>query len=251
MPERPADFDRVADPAVETFLLGQIEFEAALALQQRLVFESGGRADGQIALLLCEHPPLITVGRLGSRAHVRLSPRELISRQLSVRWVNRGGGCLLHAPGQLAVYPIVPLTWHRFTVGQYLARLQSGILATLAELNIAGQTRPGSHGIWGRTGQLVSFGVAVKNWTTYFGAYINVDPAMGNFRAIESDPAGHTPASSLAAERRQPVKMAAVRATMVRHLAEALGCPRYHLYTGHPLAAQLSKTRREAVPHER
>jgi lipoyl(octanoyl) transferase len=248
MPDRPPT---PADPAVETFLLGQIPFDAALALQQRLVFEISGRTDGQIALLLCEHPNVITVGRLGSRAHIHLSERALASRQWEVRWVNRGGGCLLHAPGQLAVYPIVPLACHGFSVGEYLQRLQDGILATLADLGIAGQTRAGSHGIWGRTGQLVSLGVAVKSWTTYFGAYINVDPSLQPFRSIQSDAFGLTPAGSLAAERRQPVRMAAVRATIVHHLATALGCQRYHLYTGHPLLAPFARTAREAVQNER
>jgi lipoyl(octanoyl) transferase len=236
-----------SDPAVETFFLGRIDFESCLALQRRLVFDAGGRADGQIALLLAEHPAVITVGRTGSRAHLRLSPRELASRQLEVRWVNRGGGCLLHAPGQLAVYPIVPLEWHGFTVGEYLGRLQKGILATLETLGITGQKRPGSHGIWGRTGQLVHFGVAVKNWTTYFGAYINVDPAMQRFRSIEADPEGGTPASSLSVERQKPVKIATVRATIVNHLADAFGCQRYHLYTGHPLVAQVLRSSHESV----
>lgn len=238
---------RARDAAVETYLLGSIGFESVVALQQRLVFEAGGRTDGQIALLLCEHPSVITVGRLGSRAHIRLNDRELASRQLSVHWTNRGGGCLLHGPGQLAVYPIVPLDWHGFSVGEYLARLQNGIVATLDELGIAGETRAAKHGVWGRSGQLAHLGVAVKNWTTYFGAYINVDPAMRNFRAVESDPDGQTPASSLTVERRQPVKMATVRATIVRHMATALGCQRYHLYTGHPLMAQFSITRRASV----
>jgi lipoyl(octanoyl) transferase len=239
-----------SEASVETYLVGQIDFAACLALQHRLVFEAGGRKDGQISLLLCEHPPLVTVGRLGSRGHIHLSPRELTSRQLEVRWVNRGGGCLLHAPGQLAVYPIVPLAWHGFSVGEFLGRFQSGILATLAELNVAGQTRAGQHGIWGRSGQLVAFGAAVKSWTTYFGAYTNVDPAMPPFRGIETDPLGRTPASSLTVERRQPVRMATVRATIVRHLATAFGCQRYHLYTGHPLLAQLAKRVTETVPHE-
>jgi lipoyl(octanoyl) transferase len=238
------------DPAVESFFLGPIDFETCLALQQRLVFEAGGRNDGQISLLICEHPAVITVGRLGSRAHIRLSPRELASRQLEVRWVNRGGGCLLHAPGQLAIYPIVPLTWHAWSVGEYLARLERGILATLAELGIEGQIPSGAQagrGVWGRSGQLAAFGVAVKSWTTYFGAYINVDPKLQACRSIDSDPLGGTPVSSLAAERRRPVKMPTVRATIVRHLAEALGCPRYHLYTGHPLAAELLRTKHESA----
>ena len=70
-----------------------------LSLQDRLVFELSNRSDTQGGLLMCEHPPLITVGREGSREHILASPQELISRELDVRWLNRGGGCLVHAPG--------------------------------------------------------------------------------------------------------------------------------------------------------
>jgi lipoyl(octanoyl) transferase len=241
------------EPSLEAFLLGQTEFHLAMALSQRLVFDAGDRADGQITLLLCEHSPLVTIGRLGSKAHVRFAPRELASRQLDVRWVNRGGGAILHAPGQLAVYPIVPLAWRRWTVGEYLARLERGLVGALADLGVAGQVRPGSGGIWGRSGQLASIGVAVKHWTTYFGAYLNVDPALAPFRYVSSDPQGGTPASSLAAERRQRITMPAVRAAVVPRLAGAFGCERYHLYTGHPLLTQLTrslKRSRSAVPHD-
>ena len=36
-------------------------------------------------------------------------PAELAARCWPVRWVNRGGGCVLHLPGQLAIYPILAL----------------------------------------------------------------------------------------------------------------------------------------------
>ena len=90
------------------------------------------------------------------------------------------------------------------------------------------------YGVWGRTGQLAAIGVAVRHWVTYYGAYLNVCPPMGLFRLVESDPRGQTPMSCLVAERCGPVRMTAVRAALVRRLAECFGCDRYHLYTGHP-----------------
>src|SRR5262249_16848722 len=47
-------------------LLGPVDFEAALALQRLLVYQVAGDRSGA-ALLLCEPPPVITVGREGSR----------------------------------------------------------------------------------------------------------------------------------------------------------------------------------------
>ena len=230
-------------PAVETYLLGRISLERCLELQQRLIARVGGRDDGQITLLLCEHPQVITIGRGGSPGDIASESQMLSSRQIEVRWVNRGGGCLLHCAGQLAIYPIVPLRWHGFSVGEYLQRLQAGIIETLDELGIRGHTPPGRHGVWGRTGQLAAVGVAVRDWVTYHGAFLNVCPPMGLFRLVRADTLEHTKMSCLVAERRGCVRMTTVRATLVRHLAEALGCDRYHLYTGHPLLRGGSRRR--------
>jgi lipoyl(octanoyl) transferase len=224
-----------SSPALQAYLLGQIDFGRCLELQQRLLEEIGGRGDGGITLLLCEHPAVITVGRGGSAADLALESTLLRSGQIEVGWVNRGGGSLMHCPGQLAVYPLVPLRWHGFSVGDYLERLQAGIVETLDDLGVRGHTPPGRHGVWGRTGQLAALGVAVRNWVTYYGAYVNVCPSLGLMRLVQSDPAQQTRMSSLVAERCGPAKMTAVRAALVGRLSEALGCDRYHLHTGHPL----------------
>lgn len=227
-----------APPALAAHLLGLIDFDACLALQHRLVYEAAGRVDGQITLLVCEHPLAITIGRLGSRGHVRARRGELASHELEPRWVNRGGGCLVHAPGQLAIYPIVPLEWRGWTVGEYLGRLQAGLAAAVGDAGFAASTRPGRFGLWGHTGQIAAVTVAVKSWIAYFGAYLNVAPALFPQRWVESDPLDGGSMSTLAAERRKPVRMAAVREAVVRRLADALACDRYHLYSGHPLLAR-------------
>jgi lipoyl(octanoyl) transferase len=234
-------------PAAEFHLLGRVDFDDCLALQRRLVYEAGGRNDGRIEVLFCEHPPLITVGRAGSRGHIRLTNEELARRQLQIRWVSRGGGCVLHGPGQLAVYPIVPLDWHGWTVGEYMRRLQAGIVRTREDMNVRGETRPGRFGVGGRSGHLAAVGVAVRDGVASHGAFINVNPAMSTFSFIdvvtpETAAFGEkTTMGCLLAERQQAVKMTAVRAALVANLAAALGCARHHLHTGHPL---LSTTRR-------
>lgn len=267
-------------PALEAFLLGQVDFDRVLALQQRLILQCRDRDDGQITLLLCEHPAIITVGRSGSPGHVAMQSGLVRSRQVDIRWVNRGGGCLVHCPGQLAIYPLVPLRWHGLSVGDFLDRLQAAIINTLGDLNVPSHTAsdaesrrvrpadqndaitPGmvrradqddaktsglvrvadptsetqsSYGIWGRTGQLATLGVAVRHWVTYHGAYLNVCPPMGLLRLAENGSFGQSRMSSLVAERCGQVRMTAVRAALVARLSERFGCDRYHLYTGHPL----------------
>ncbi len=227
--------DELFSAAVETHLLGRIDFGQCLALQGRLMQQTAARADGHISLLLCEHPEIVTIGRGGSPAEVDFESGLVKSGRLEVRWVKRGGGCVVHAPGQLAVYPIVYLPWHGFSVGEYLDRLQTGVLKTLESLGIRGRLRSGRHGIWGRTGQLAAFGIAVRDGLTCHGAFINVAPSMGLFRLVETDPQERTPMSCLVAERRQPIRMTSVRSELVPQLTDAFGRTRYHLYTGHPM----------------
>jgi len=217
-------------PAVETFLLGRIPYLRCLELQQRLREQVAGRDDGQIVVLMCEHPEVITIGRGGRPSQVAGGSRLLRSRQIETLWINRGGGCMVHCPGQLAIYPILPLRWHDFSLGEYLQRFQAALAETLSELGVQIQPQPGRFGVWGRTGQIAAFGVAVRDWVTWHGAYLNVSPALGLFRLVQC----HTPMGSIAAERCGVVRVATVRAVLVRHLTEAFGCDRYHLYTGHP-----------------
>lgn len=225
---------------MEAHLLGRIDFDTCLELQQRLLPQVAGRDDGQVVLLLCEHTPLVTIGRGGSPAEVARESRLIRSGQIRVCWVNRGGGCLMHAPGQLAIYPLVPLRWHGLSLGRLLERFQTALVESLDELNVVATARPQRHGLWGRSGQLAAFGLAVRHGVTYLGAYLNVDPPMGLFRLVESDAIDATRMSCLSAERRGPVRMPTVRATVIRHLAEAFGCDRYHLYTGHPLLRRIA-----------
>ena len=250
LPARP----KSTRPRPRSLLAGPGRFRSGLALQQRLVEQAHQRDDGQITLLLCEHPAIITIGRGGSPGDVAMQSGLVRNRQIEVRWVNRGGGCLVHCPGQLAIYPIVPLRWHGFSVGEFLDRFQAGIIETLDDLNVPtrglarfaakGLSTPPRNGrphrcdrwgVWGRTGQLAALGVAVRHWVTYYGGLPERCPPMGLFRLVETDPVGHTPMSCLVAERCGPVRMTAVRAALVRRLAERFGCDRYHLYTGHPM----------------
>jgi lipoyl(octanoyl) transferase len=222
---------------VHIHLLGCVDFEDCLSLQRRLAYDALTRADGRIVLLICEHAPLITIGRGGSRGHVRLGGVELAERPLTIRYVGRGGGALLHTPGQLAIYPIVPLEWHGWTIGGYLRRLQTALAQLLIEMKVQPLPVPGSFALAGRSGILAAVGASVRQGVTMHGAFLNVNPEMRDFGRVEVMP-GRT-MSSLLSHRALPTKMTKVRAALVTHLVEAMALERYHLHTGHPLLAEM------------
>ena len=220
--------------SLEVYLLGLVDFDSALFLQERLVYEISGRADTFGGLLICEHPPLVTIGREGSCSHLLCEPRELLTRQMDVRWLNRGGGCLVHAPGQLAVYPIVPLNRLGMELAEYRRSLEQSVIDMCRELKVPAQRRNDEPGVWCRCGQLAFLGVAVKSWVAYHGMFVNICPAMDLIRLVKSNRHGER-ITSLEAQRQRPTPMHKARESVIRNLVVRLGYERFHVYTGHPL----------------
>jgi lipoyl(octanoyl) transferase len=223
-------------PLLSAHFLGRVDFDVALRLQRRLVYEAGEGITGNVTLLFCEHQQLITVGRAGSRAHIRVSEEELRHRHVAVRFVTRGGGCIVHGPGQLAVYPIVSLRQRGWKALEFRRRFLLGLRDALADLGITTEARSTSEALWGRTGPLAAIGLAVKHGVAFHGAFINVEIERGLTGYVDSVAAGDElrPMSSLVAERGRPVRMTSVRAALVSRLADALECPRQNVQTGHP-----------------
>lgn len=229
-----------ADASLEVHLLGTVDFDAALFLQERLVYELSGRDDGLGVLLLCEHPPLVTVGREGSRSHLRCSDEELRARMLDVRWLNRGGGCLVHVPGQLAVYPILPLSRLSLDLPAYRRMLEETVIDVCREQRVEAHRDETQPGVFGRTGQLAHLGTAAKSGVSYHGVFLNVAPIL-SWSRLAATGAAPQPISSLQFEQNRPLSMHAVRESLIRHFSARLGYQRHHVYTGHHLLRRTKK----------
>jgi lipoyl(octanoyl) transferase len=222
-----------AASALRIYLLGVVEFETALTLQRTLAFEAAGQRDSA-ALVLCEHPPILTVGRDGSPADIHCDRDELRKREWPVRWVNRGGGALLHLPGQLAIYPILPLDWRRLGLADYLVRLQRILVAVLDDFSVPADTRLGQPGVWAGRRLVAGVGVAVRDWVAYYGAYLNINADLIPFRMVRSGPGEHEPMTSLVRERRAPLRPALVRERLLEHFTAAFPFERTALFSQHP-----------------
>lgn len=100
--------------------LGRVGYASSQALQRSLAAQvrSGVRGD---TLLLLEHPPVFTLGRVQqSAANVLASPEEIAAAGASVHQSERGGNVTFHGPGQLVAYPILDLGRFRKSVHWYV-----------------------------------------------------------------------------------------------------------------------------------
>ena len=228
---------------LQAYLFGEVGFEDALALQRRLVYEVAGEPSLAM-VLLCQHPAGITVGRHGSRAHIRLTDEELRARGWDVRWVARGGGVTLHVPGQVACYPILPLRTLGLTPAEYLAGLGRIVGGLCGEFGIAAESDIAAPAVRVRGRRVATFGVAVRDWVTSYGMVVNVGCDLECFRAVEcdGDPVRMT---SLQRESPTPVRVPAVRQRLVELIARQFGFERLSVFHNHP--AFLPRTTRHAV----
>jgi lipoyl(octanoyl) transferase len=217
--------------ALNVYALGTVDFEAMLALQRRLVYEVSGERD-RAALIVCEHTSVISVGRHGSSADIHFDRGELRSRGWPVRRVNRGGGCVLHAPGQLALYGILALDRLNLDLGAYLTALRSVLHEVALDAGVH-ETAVAPTGVLAGGRALAHIGVAVRDWVSYFGAVFNVNPDLELFRRVDCL-GSHGPMTSVERERRLLADPAFVRQRLIDRFRERFDLPNATVFQEHP-----------------
>lgn len=240
---------------VAVWLAGRIAHDAYAAMAERLaweVSEPGGRPP---TLVLYEPAAGITIGRLGSRADVLLSDDELRHRGLGPRFVGRGGGAVLHGPGQIGVAlfaALADLGLGEHDLGGYVDRLEAGLEAAIRRLRCGTGRDSRSHGIFGRTGLLAAVGVAVRRGVAWHGAFVNVQCPLELQRRVRAVPvavgAGATTMGSIEADVQRRVRLQDARAALVEHVVDAFEFPRSHIQSGFPLPTRPAA---RAAPKER
>lgn len=230
-----------ASESLQVFLLGTVDFESALRLQERFRDEVLQRCDRLGGLFICEHPPVVTIGREGSQAHLRRDAAEFDKLGIKVRWLNRGGGAWMQCPSQIAVYPIVPLRRLGLGLAEYRQRLEQAVLDVCRELHVAAHRIDDEPGVFCSLGQLATVGVAVRSWVTTHGLTLNVSPDLSLLRTTRPNPRGLRP-TSLEAARQRLTAIPKVRESLIRNLTARLGYQQSHLFTGIP---GLKRTKRK------
>jgi lipoyl(octanoyl) transferase len=132
-------------------------------------------AGGNGAVLLCEHPPVITLGRSASFANV------LGAGDVPIERIERGGDVTYHGPGQLMVYPIVRVK----SVVAFLERVAGALADTCAELGARGAAfRRDPAGLWFGDAKLAACGIHVARGVSVHGFALNVATPSEAWRRI-------------------------------------------------------------------
>ena len=164
--------------------LGRRPYLEVLELQRTLCRERTAGDRRRDLLLLVEHEPTITLGRGTREASLPVNPAELARRGFTVAEVERGGDVTYHGPGQLVGYPILDLREHREDLHWYLRQLETALIAALDTLGVRAERSPGLTGVWTQGRKIASLGIHVKQWVTFHGFALNVNPDLEAFQTI-------------------------------------------------------------------
>lgn len=150
---------------------GQVAFDQALEAQETLrsqVVEDHACA----TMLLCEHPPSLTMGRRAKPEHLLWGPEMRAQHQLSVFETPRGGEATLHAPGQLVVYPVCYVGKR---IRAHIQNLADAAVGILNSAGIQGAAMDWEHpGVWLEGQKFASIGVHVSRGVAIQGLSFNV-----------------------------------------------------------------------------
>jgi len=212
---------------IEIIRLGLVDYQRCRDLQRNIQQEliATDRLD---ALILCQHPPVITIGKSGSKQNLLISQQDLEANGIQLYEVERGGDITFHGPGQLVLYPLLNLHHYRTDVHWYMRQLEQVAIRFLSFYGIESTQIEGKTGVWtvsnenGRTtigqrsdlvGQnsesykqyrlespdnrgenyeskkIASIGVRISRWRTLHGLAVNIEDCQYGFRHI--NPCGY------------------------------------------------------------
>src|SRR6267154_5204688 len=206
--------------------LGMIGYAEAWELQKRVV---AARKAGAIedVLLLCEHSPVITLGRSGKRDNLLASEHVLRQKGVEFHATDRGGDITYHGPGQTVGYPILNLGAIRRDVVWYVRMLEEAMIRATEEFGITAERVGGKTGIWVRAGsteeKLAAIGVRISRWVTSHGFAYNVSTDLRNFDLIVPCGIADRKATSLEKLLGRNMEQKEVALRIAQHLGELLG----------------------------
>jgi lipoyl(octanoyl) transferase len=205
--------------------LGLISYTDAFALQQRFVVARKAGAFGDV-LLLCEHPPVITLGRNAKRSHLLASENVLQQKNVELHPSNRGGDITYHGPGQVVGYAILNLDKIKRDVGWYVRTLEEAMIRTSADFGVTAYRVPGKTGIWVSAmpseEKLAAIGVHISRWVTSHGFAYNVATDLRYFDLIVPCGIADRKATSLEKLLERSVSLPEVKTRLAHHLADLL-----------------------------
>lgn len=157
--------------------LGIAPYEDALRLQANLQ-QDRAAGTGKDTIILLQHPPVLSLGKCGSRQDILVSDELLREKSISIVRTDRGGATAFHNPGQLVIYVILSLAALNVSIYRFVRDLEDVVVRVLADFGIAGHTHQEYPGVWVAKDSICSVGLSVSDRVSMHGLALNVNNSL-------------------------------------------------------------------------
>ena len=168
---------------IRYFDLGLEPYRNAWAIQNHLrEMCRTGETDNK--LILCEHPPVFTVGKQDCSADWLSTSAEIKEAGIEIVKCNRGGRITYHGPGQLVVYFIVKIADFALGIREFVSKIEDASIRVLDGFGLEPIRKKDYPGIWVDNKKVVAIGLNVAHGVTQHGLAINVEPDLSHYNYI-------------------------------------------------------------------
>lgn len=157
-------------------------------------------AEADAFLILVQHPKVITLGKHAQSQYLLTSPETLQSKGIELVATDRGGEATAHEPGQLTIYPILPLFRWKLSPKAYVTLLERSVIDTLAEFGIKAHTEDEFPGVWVESRKICALGIRIKEKVSLHGLALNISNSLEVFDHIVPCGIAHRGLSSMRQE---------------------------------------------------
>ncbi|MEP7234691.1 MAG: lipoyl(octanoyl) transferase LipB [Ignavibacteriota bacterium] len=195
---------------------------------QHSIFERLTGGEDCDTLILCQHPPVYTLGRVTEQTNILFTDAELEKIGAEKFEIERGGDVTFHGPGQLVGYPLLNLSHFKEDLGWYLRALEETIILTLSYFQVEGYRIAGRTGVWVRSSvgeeKICSIGIKASRWCTMHGFAFNVNTDLSYFDHIIACGIGDRKMTSLSKSLGKEMLFSEVETQYMRAFEEVFEC---------------------------
>lgn len=136
------------------------------------------------SLLVLQHPPTVTMGNRPLVQHLKADPQDLLNQGVGFHKTDRGGSLTVHEPGQIVIYPIIPLERVGHTVRSFVCALEQAMIETCESWGVAAGRDGANAGVWVGANKIGAVGIRVSHKVTKHGLAFNVNNDLKTFSHI-------------------------------------------------------------------
>ncbi|MGB0988113.1 MAG: lipoyl(octanoyl) transferase LipB, partial [Pseudoalteromonas spongiae] len=155
----------------------------------------------------------------------------LMTGDIPVVKVDRGGQVTYHGPGQQVLYVLFNLRRLKIGVRELVTWLEETVIDTLNDFGIKAYAKADAPGVYVDEKKIASLGLRVRRGCSFHGLALNIDMDMEPFLRI--NPCGYAGMEMLQTKQiNGPQTLEEASSGLVKHLVKKLGTTEYEQVVG-------------------